>query len=818
MSADHGTLAARTIKLTGIVQGVGMRPTVYRHADAAGIGGWVLNGVGGVTIHAVGTPEQLDDFEKRLQEGYPVQARVETYESWPAEVEPDDKVGAFGITKSDGGDGSAVFVSPDVATCPNCVRELFDPHNRRYRYPFINCTDCGPRFTVIADLPYDRPKTSMAAFPMCPECDFEYHDPKDRRFDAQPDACFMCGPQLEWVGDDDTHLTVTAACLDERRSQSDAIFSQTVAALEAGKIVAIKGLGGFHLACDAANEQAVQTLRARKHRSGKAFAIMAPTLESVQAFAHVNDQEAALLTGTVRPIVLLRRANDANGALPGIAPSVAGALPEIGVMLPYTPLHHILLHDFGRPLVMTSGNISDESIVKDNDDARERLTAIADCLLLHNRDILARYDDSVVRVIDGTMRMVRRARGMAPDPVKIPPSLRGTQDAPAPCVLACGPEQKHTFTITRNDSAFVSQHLGDLEDARTSAAFHEALATYQHIFRLTPAHLAADLHPEYLSTKFARAHAEKIGAPLDFVQHHHAHIVAVTGEYDVPQRVVGLALDGTGLGDDGTLWGGEVLTCDWRTYTRAAHLSYLKLPGGKSAIKNPDRIAYAYLYERGLLDHPGARALVARFVKQGEADKTGQADGALLQKMVDKGLNTPVSSSLGRLFDMLAALTGVCTTATYEGEPAILLEACAHALSAEQVAHEEARGEWKRLALAATEHDGMRELEIHGLIGEVLDGLARSEEVARLAWRIHRALAQGFADEALYQAKREGLTTVALGGGCFMNRLLLEQVTRALEDAGLTVLVSQKLPQNDGCISYGQAIATLARIAAGDEA
>ncbi len=796
MESSNQNLLARRIHLTGVVQGVGMRPTVYRHAQEAQIGGWVLNGVGGVTIHAVGTASQLDHFEEILQAGWPPQARIETYSSQEAQLEPEDRAGCFGITKSDDQDGSEVFVSPDIATCPQCCKELFDPDNRRYRYPFINCTDCGPRFTVIADLPYDRPKTSMAVFDLCPECNEEYHNPADRRFDAQPDACFMCGPQLEWRMKD-KHLCVDAESLEERRAQSDAILAACCQALSEGKIVALKGLGGFHLACDASNEEAVQRLRKGKKRSDKAFALMLKDVESASELVEINAKERQLLSGSIRPIVLLKRKYNPK-ALSLIAPSICFDLDELGIMLPYTPLHHLLLHDFGKALVMTSGNISDESICIDEQEALSKLSKVADAFLLHNRKILARYDDSVVRIVNGEEQIIRRARGLAPSALKLPPAL--VQDAAdkglaLESVFALGPQQKHCFCITRSDAAFVSQHLGDLEDAQTLKAFHEAEQSYLSLFRLKPTRLAADMHPSYLSTLYAQDLHKQKGWPLDYVQHHHAHIVACTAEHNYEQDCLGIALDGTGYGEDGTLWGGEILHANWSSYKRLAHLPYLSLVGGQAAIKEPLRIAYAFLYEHDLLEHPAAGTVL-------KALETGQAK--LLSQMIDKKINCPQSSSAGRFLDLASSLMGICHHCSYEGEAAILLEACAQRLkpSIQEALREEIYS-----------HEPFA--DPFDLLKELLDKLASnqggSQGLAKLAYWLHIQLVHHLSQTACRLAQERGLECIALSGGCFMNRILLTELSARIKYAGLKPLVSQKLPQNDACIAYGQAVVALAR-------
>lgn len=683
------------IHVTGIVQGVGMRPFVYREAMAHGICGWVLNAGDGVHVEAHACAEALEDFVVALSEHAPAAARVERIDV--ADLEPGtwdaaDEQG-FRIVASQDQTAHTTLISPDIATCDDCLRELFDPADRRYHYPFINCTNCGPRFTIIRSLPYDRAATSMDRFPMCPECAAEYGDPLDRRFHAQPDACFDCGPHITWreaTGGMELKSPEATPAVGDTREASDAIIERCVELLDAGGIVAIKGLGGFHLACDAANEQAVVELRRRKRRSNKPLAVMVRNLTDAEHLCHVDDAERDLLAGSIRPIVLLRRRavgmGDSFDAL-ALAPSVAHDLPELGVMLPYTPLQHLLLaaaetHGM-HALVMTSGNLSEEPIETDDDLAWEHLVAagIADALLGNDRAILSRYDDSVVRVVDDAVMPVRRARGYAPQPLPLP-----ALDAVVPCVLACGPQQKATIALTREDTngeavCFVSQHIGDVENGATFDAWNAAHTRLEDLFDLALAALACDLHPSYLSSQWAREQAQEQGLPLVEVQHHHAHIASVmaeaiaAGQLASDARVLGIAFDGTGAGTDGTIWGGEFLLAGLADFERAAHLRTWALPGGAASVRDARRNAFALLGELGLLEHPGAAGLLGGLDEQTRSITT---------TMIKRNINSPRTSSMGRLFDAAAAILGICGTATYEGEPAIELEAAAwHALDGE---------------------------------------------------------------------------------------------------------------------------------------
>lgn len=812
------------IHVTGIVQGVGMRPFVYREAMAHGICGWVLNAGDGVHIEAHARAEAVDGFVAALSEHAPAAARVERVDI--ADLKPSgwsaaDEQG-FRIVASQDQTAHTTLVSPDIATCDDCLRELFDPADRRYHYPFINCTNCGPRFTIIRSLPYDRAATSMNCFPMCPECAAEYADPLDRRFHAQPDACFDCGPHITWreasVGGEPGEAAALPA-VGTTREASDAIIERCIELLAGGGIVAIKGLGGFHLACDASNEQAVAELRRRKRRSNKPLAVMVRDLADVERLCHVNDVERGLLAGSIRPIVLLRRrAVCESGGSPdalALAPSVAHDLPELGVMLPYTPLQHLLLAAAEargvHALVMTSGNLSEEPIETDDDLAWERLVAagIADALLGNDRAILSRYDDSVVRVVNGAIMPVRRARGYAPQPLPLP-ALDG---APS-CVLACGPQQKATIALTREGTngeatCFVSQHIGDVENGGTFDAWNAARTRLEDLFDLAPAALACDLHPSYLSDQWAREQARKCNLPLVEVQHHHAHIASVmaeaiaAGQLTTDTRVLGIAFDGTGAGTDGTIWGGEFLVASLDGFERTAHLLTWALPGGAASVRDARRIAFALLSELGLLEHPGAAQLL---------DSLDEQTRSVTATMIERGINSPRTSSMGRLFDAAAAILGICDKATYEGEPAIELEAAAwRAFSSES-----ACPTGNMVSFSVTESsrpDDCHVLNSRPLFEALLEGIRTGVPAGKLALDFHVTIARSSARIAREICAREGLDTVALSGGVFMNRLLLQLLTRELKSMGLTVLIPRSVPVNDGCIAYGQAVIARARLA-----
>lgn len=813
------------IHVTGIVQGVGMRPFVYREAMAHGICGWVLNAGDGVHIEAHALSESLDEFVDALSEHAPAASRVEHVELMdlaPGDWDAANEQG-FRIVASQDQTAHTTLISPDIATCDDCLRELFDPADRRFHYPFINCTNCGPRFTIIRSLPYDRAATSMDRFPMCPTCAAEYADPLDRRFHAQPDACFDCGPHITWR-EADRGVAPTAAdatpAVGSTREASDAIIERCVELLAGGGIVAIKGLGGFHLACDATNEQAVCELRRRKRRSNKPLAVMVRGLADAECLCHIDGVERDLLAGSIRPIVLLRRraaGNDAYGSPNALelAPSVAHDLPELGVMLPYTPLQHLLLaaaaaHGMSA-LVMTSGNLSEEPIETDDALAWEHLVAagIADALLGNDRAILSRYDDSVVRVVDGVVMPVRRARGYAPQPLSLP-----ALDNATPCVLACGPQQKATIALTREDAdghaaCFVSQHIGDVENGATFDAWSAARTRLESLFDLAPAALACDMHPSYLSSQWAREQAREHNLPLIEVQHHHAHIASVmaeaiaAGRLAPDARVLGIAFDGTGAGTDGTIWGGEFLVAHLADFERVAHLRTWALPGGAASVHDARRNAFALLSELDLLEHPGAVGLLNSLDEQTRS---------ITATMIERGINSPRTSSMGRLFDAAAAILGICGQATYEGEPAIELEAAAwRALDGkiarfpdDNVGYSTSGPSWL---------DGPDVLDQKALFEALLEGIEAGAPADRLALDFHVAVARSSARIATEICAREGIDTVALSGGVFMNRLLLQLLTRELKSAGLTVFVPHTVPVNDGCIAYGQAAVASARLA-----
>ena len=815
---------ALDIQVKGIVQGVGFRPFVYRMAKKYLVNGWVLNAVDGVFIHAEAEGKLLDEFVLELSEHAPAAAQVKEIDLKEVPLQDCD---TFEIRFSDEGCAEeTTLVSADLATCDDCVRELFNPNDRRYRYPFINCTNCGPRFTIADSLPYDRARTSMRAFPMCERCAAEYADPADRRFHAQPDACFECGPHVSYSAASEG-WSVTWG---KTREQSDAIFARAVDLLVSGGIVAVKGLGGFHLACDARNAQALRTLRERKHRDNKAFAVMMATAEDARSVCEVSPEEEKALVSPQRPIVLLRKRASAH-----LAPGLADGLPELGVMLPCTPVQHLLLHDFasalekaGVPeppmLVMTSGNLHDEPIVTDDAEAVEKLGGIADAIIGNDRAILSRYDDSVVRLIRAgsagpAVQVIRRARGFAPVPLQVPNGFEpasaarpqpSSEAVTTPALLAVGPEQKSTLTFVRGSDAFVSQHVGDLENADTFDAWLQAASRIESLFEVRPAALACDAHPEYISSKWAREQARLRDIPLLEVQHHHAHIASVLGEHGIDGAVCGVAFDGTGFGVDGSIWGGEILIANQQAFERFANFAYVPMPGGAAAVKHPLRMAYGVLWEFDLLDHPAAR---------GALDHLGE-QASLCDQMIEKGLNTPVTSSVGRLFDAASALLGVCEHPTYEGEAAIMLEACAWSgASADAPASPDAFD--TRYSVAITKNTASAQstaqdtsvvlFDAAPTFKALLDDKASGVEPPVIARRFHAAFAEAVVNAAKLAYNVYGITTVALSGGVFMNRFLTERVLSLLEGEGFTAAINRDLPPNDGCVSYGQAVIACAQ-------
>ncbi len=765
------TIERRRIAVEGIVQGVGFRPFVYGQALRCGLTGFVLNDSTGVTIEVEGEHAALAAFERALRETPPPMARVDSIN-----VENMLPCGetAFVIRHSQAGAERRTLISPDTATCDDCLHELFDPHDRRYRYPFINCTNCGPRFTIVLDVPYDRDLTAMQDFPMCPACHAEYTNPLDRRFHAQPNACPVCGPEIHFrLQIADCRLNDTSVNL-QSLEKKDALHA-TVDALHAGQIIAIKGLGGYHLACDALHAQAVTRLRRRKHREAKPFALMAPDLETVRQLCDVSEDEAALLQSRRRPIVLLRERPDCPVA-DGVAPNYT----TLGVMLPYTPLHHLLLRAFAetvgadRPavLVMTSGNLSDEPIAYHDNDARERLATIVDGMLTHNRAIHMRCDDSITRIVAGGEQIFRRSRGYAPEPLPLP------FEVPVP-LLAVGGHLKNTFCLAKGRQAFISHHIGDLENLETLTSFHEGIEHFQRLFDIEPQAVAYDLHPDYLATK----HALDLDVPHKIgVQHHHAHIASVLAEHGLTGPVIGVAADGTGYGSDGAIWGCEIMAADMGGFERLAHLAYVPLPGGEQAVRQPWRVAAAYLMQAYGDDFLN---LDIPFVRQ-----LDRARWHVLAQMIARKINSPPASSLGRLFDAVAALLSVHGEVVYEGQAAIELE-----MQAEPSDH----------VYPFDIHSGSPAiLDVAPLIRAVVEDITQGASVPQIAGRFHRSVAELLAVACQRAREQTGLSMVALSGGVFQNRLLLEQLLARLEQMAFQVYFNRRVPPNDGGLSLGQ--------------
>lgn len=741
------------IEVRGTVQGVGFRPHVHRHASALGIDGDVRNVDGHVVITAAGEPEALAEFRRLVGERPPPVSHVEsvTVSPLPAEAAPPP---GFVVRDSaaDGGPGPR-WLPPDLATCERCLAELFDPADRRYRYPFTNCAECGPRATIVEALPYDRVRTTMRRFTMCPACSAEYHDPGDRRFHAEPIACPDCGPTLSWGA----------------LSGDDALRT-AVGALAGGGLVAVKGIGGYQLACDATDDAAVARLRAAKHRPTKALAVMVRSHAAAHALSVVEEDTA--LTSIAAPIVLLPRRTDA-----GLAPSVAPGLTEIGLFLPYSPLHHLLLADLDRPLVVTSGNRSGEPIITRDDDARTVLGPLVDGILSHDRPIRSRYDDSVVR---GTA-LLRRARGYAPDPLPLPVPA-------AEPVLAVGAQLKHTTTLAVDEHAVVGPHVGDLSDVETYAAFEDTARTLCRWQDVEPRYCSHDLHPGYLSTGHAgRWPADRRVA----VQHHHAHVVATAAEHGVLGEFIGVAYDGLGFGDDGTLWGGEVLLADYRSYRRVGRIGAAPLPGGEAAVRRPARMALGYLF--------GAEDFGVRPIRSAALlDRVEPREVELVRRMIVQGVNSPLASSVGRLFDAAAALLGVCDVNSYEGEAAVLLEAAASG-----------HPDGEPLSWRLHRRDS---LWVYDPVPTLRDLVLSEQAVGVVAARFHTTLVHATRALVEQTADATGVHTVCLGGGAFQNSRLTTALVRELADAGFEVHVGERVPVNDGGISYGQAVVAAARL------
>ncbi|MFH0768199.1 MAG: carbamoyltransferase HypF [Chloroflexota bacterium] len=749
------------ISVRGVVQGVGFRPFIYQLATRYNLKGWVCNTSEDVKIEVEGEAEAIEQFLLALREQAPPRATIEdiiiTHHP-PANYEK------FEIRHSIAEEGKYQLVSPDIATCQDCLREILSPDDRRYHYPFTNCTNCGPRFTIIEDIPYDRPQTTMRHFQMCPECQKEYDDPLNRRFHAQPNACPKCGPALTLLDAGGNPVAT-----------SD-VIATTSHLLREGKIIAIKGLGGFLLACDATSEASVNLLRQRKRRPFKPLAIMVSTIEEAKKHCYVNKEEEKLLTSPYSPIVLMKWK-----AKSSVSPAVAPNLKYLGVMLPYTPLHHLLLRETGLPLVMTSGNLSEEPIAKDNDEAVRRLSRIVDYFLVHNRDIYARYDDSVTMVERGSPQLIRRARGYAPYPIHL--NFRSQQ------ILGCGAELKNTFCLTRDEYAFLSQHIGDMENLETMEHFANTIALYKRLFRIDPNIIAHDLHPEYLATKYAQELAVKSPVlRLVPVQHHYAHIVSGMVDNGLETPVIGVALDGTGYGTDGNIWGGEFLVADYRGFTRMGHLEYLPLPGGELAIRKPYRIAISYL-----LSLLGEAALNSNlpFLKQ-----VDHAEIDIIHRQIEKKINSPLTSSCGRLFDAVSALIGVRSEVEYEAQAAIELE---------MLAHNEVE-ETGYYPFAIIEQSGLSLIKLESLFSAIIHDLQSDTTQAKIAAKFHNSVARMVVELCKVISGKTGIIQVVLSGGVFQNRLLLRKAISLLEDSGFKVFTHRQVPTNDGGISLGQVV------------
>jgi hydrogenase maturation protein HypF len=776
------------LHLTGIVQGVGFRPFVYNLAKKLGLKGWVLNSSEGVHIEVEGSSDKLHQFLELLQKEKPPRAEIKSIK---VEELPFKGYSNFEIRESKKSSEEFVLVSPDIATCKECLKELFDPRDRRYRYPFINCTNCGPRFTIIEDIPYDRPKTTMKKFKMCPQCQQEYDDPTNRRFHAQPNACPICGPQIVFLARTEIFevLGIKGKSLQEANEKflqdyeierrNDFCYLTEEEALKAAKlllkkgmILALKGLGGFHLACKAKDIQPVEKLRQRKRRPSKAFAVMFESIEEAKKAVVLSPEAEKLLDSPQAPIVLLPKRKPEY-----LAENIAPGLADYGIMLPSTPLHHLLLREMKEPLVMTSGNLSEEPIARDNEEAIERLGAIADGFLIHNRPIHSRYDDSVINAVAKPF-MIRRARSYAPYPLDFPFSN-------LPSIFAAGAELKSTFTLTRKNFAFVSQHLGDLEDELTFNVYRETFELFQKLFRIQPEIITCDLHPDYLSTRFAEEIAQE--KHLYRVQHHFAHIASVVGEHNLKEPILGFAFDGTGYGPDGTVWGGEIIVADGSEYQRIGRLYPFFLPTGEAAIKKPYRVAASILKE--IDDELSATVAGPEY--------------EVLERLLQSRRNLFLTSSVGRLYDAVAVILGLGREATYEGELAMRLEALPGRIKAQKCLEV---GNYKFGLLQNV--DDLIELDWRPVVEEIVRDVKNNIDRAIIACKFHNSLAKAILDCAEYFAQKTGIKNLAFSGGVFQNALLNELILLTFSNRNFNLFFHKHLPPNDGCISFGQAVFT----------
>lgn len=740
-------ISSKHIRVYGIVQGVGFRPFVYRLAKEYNLNGWVLNTSSSVEIEIEGKEDDIKAFIRDLNERKPPLAVIEHIEIEDTDL---NHFKDF-IIKESKEDLGYQLISPDIAVCSDCLRELFDPKDRRYRYPFINCTNCGPRFTIIRDIPYDRSNTTMDRFKMCQDCEKEYNDPMNRRFHAQPNACPVCGPKIWLEG-----------------IEADDPIKETARLLKDGKIIAIKGLGGFHLACDATNDRVIRILRERKRRGYKPFAVMMKDIETIKEYCYLSPEEEDILTSPQAPIVLLRIKE-----LKDISREVAPNNNYLGVMLPYTPLHHLLLREVSIPLVMTSGNLSEEPICQENEEALERLKGIADYFLLNDRDIYSRYDDSVIFFIEDRPQIIRRARGYAPSPIRLPLETRET--------LGCGGELKNTFCLTKERYAFVSQHIGDLENLETLEHFISTLELYKRLFRIEPEIIACDMHPDYLSTRYALSFEGRL--PIVRVQHHHAHIVSCMVENNIIGPVIGISLDGSGYGLDGAIWGGEILIADYTSFERKAHLEYLPMAGGEIAIKRPFRLAIGYLY-----------SLFKEIPKLPFLDEVPEEEIMIVKEQIDKNINTPLTSSMGRLFDAVSSMLNICKEASYEGQPAVELEMASREIETDECYR------WD-----IDTNDDIFILKVKPMFEGIIEEIDKIPKEL-ISAKFHNTIAMMLADVALLLKEKTKIERVVLSGGCFQNRRLLKKILSLLAKRGFQVITHHYIPCNDGGISLGQAI------------
>ncbi len=774
-----GHVQRLAITVCGVVQGVGFRPFVYNTAMSLRLGGWVQNRTESVAIEVEGGPGRLATFAQRIQEHHPPQTKIESFESRRISCEGShgEPVEEFHIRPSSDQTAPQPSIPADLATCPDCVAEIRDESARRYGYAFTNCTSCGPRWSIITQLPYDRLHTTMAAFDMCVDCRAEYDDPADRRFHAQPIACPACGPRLQLLDQEGTDLAPT------QDAPAQDSLSRAAEAVIAGRILALKGLGGFQLVADATNANAVARLRGRKQRPTKPFAVMVGFLRDVQDRCVMSEKEAVALQSSETPIVLLRRRNDPEST-DDIAHGVAPGNPYLGVMLPYTPLHHLLMQAVGRPVICTSGNLSEEPMAINANDAADRLGDMADLTLTHDRTIRRPVDDSVVRVTSGSVQVIRRARGHAPLPVSL--------NVAGPTVLALGAHLKNAVALSLGRRAVLSPHIGDLEHPLSVEVHRAAARDLVEFFRVTPEVLACDLHPDYASSRHAAELAARWNVPLIQVQHHHAHIAACMVENNLDGPVLGLAWDGTGYGTDGAIWGGETLVCEGANFSRVAHLQPFKLPGGDAAVRDPRRSALGVLFE--VLEEPGTEQVLSERIASGE-DWFSAADRKTLFAMIRRGANAPPTSSMGRLFDAVAAICNVASQATFEGEAAMALEFVAdenerNAYPLPLTAAVPAVADWKQLIQA------------------ILADRAAGVPVQRISGRFHNSLA----NLAVDLVRRFRHRRVVLTGGCFQNAILSRKIEDRLVDEGSRVYIHRQVPPNDGGIALGQIFVALQKI------